>query len=92
METDLDIITDMFDTLYDDTIESNKEDEYYIGKAEHILQQIKNNKDYYIAGGVKSILDIKKAGTLGARGVLISTILHENKLRKIFIQKEKTSL
>ncbi len=52
----------------------------------------KNNKDYYIAGGVKSILDIKKAATLGARGVLISTILHENKLRKIFIQKEKTSL
>ena len=48
METDLDIISDMFDTLYDDNIASNKEEEYYIGKAENILQQIKENKDYYI--------------------------------------------
>ena len=36
METDFDIISDMFDTVYDDKIESNKDEEYYIGKAENI--------------------------------------------------------
>jgi len=54
---------------------------------------IKNNKkDYYIAGGIKKVLDIKKAKQIGAKGVLVSSILHQNKLTKIFIQKEKTSL
>ena len=48
METDFDIISDMFDTVYDDKIESNKNEEYYIGKAENILQQIEEDKDYYI--------------------------------------------
>jgi len=54
---------------------------------------IKNDKrDYYIAGGIKKILDIKRAKKIGAKGVLVSSILHENKLNKLFIQKEKTSL
>ncbi len=54
---------------------------------------IKNDKkDYYIAGGIKKVLDIKKAKQIGAKGVLVSSILHQNKLTKIFIQKEKTSL
>ena len=51
-----------------------------------------NNQDYYIAGGIKKILDIKRAKKIGAKGVLVSSILHENKLNKLFIQKEKTSL
>ena len=52
----------------------------------------KDKRDYYIAGGIKNILDIKKAKKLGAKGVLVSSILHNTKLNKIFIQKEKTSL
>ena len=48
METDFDIISDMFDTVYDDKIESNKNEEYYIGKAENILQQIEEDKAYVI--------------------------------------------
>ena len=40
----------------------------------------------------EKILDIKRAKKIGAKGVLVSSILHENKLNKLFIQKEKTSL
>ena len=42
--------------------------------------------------GIKKVLDIKKAKKIGAKGVLVSSILHQNKLTKLFIQKEKTSL
>jgi len=51
-----------------------------------------DKKEYYIAGGIKKILDIKKAKQIGAKGVLVSSILHQNKLTKIFIQKEKAGL
>ena len=51
-----------------------------------------DKKDYYIAGGIKKILDIKKAKQIGAKGVLVSSILHQSKLTKIFIQKEKAGL
>lgn len=54
---------------------------------------IKNDKkDYYIAGGVKKVLDIRKARQIGAKGVLVSSILDRKKLTRLFIQKEKTSL
>jgi uncharacterized protein related to proFAR isomerase len=54
---------------------------------------IKNDKkDYYIAGGIKKVLDIRKAKQIGAKGVLVSSILHSSKLTRLFIQKEKTSL
>ena len=51
----------------------------------------KNNHTYYIAGGIKSIFDIKRAKYFGASGVLISTMIHQNKITKNMIQKEKTS-
>ena len=41
-----------------------------------------NNREFYIAGGVKSLLEIKQAKKLGAKGVLVSTIIHMNKLNK----------
>lgn len=53
MNNDMDIITDMFgDTLqYDndeDTIDtSQKNKEYYIGKAENILKQLNDTEHYY---------------------------------------------
>jgi len=50
-----------------------------------------NNRDYYIAGGIKSIFDIKRAKYFGASGVLVSTMIHQNKITKYMIQKEKTS-
>ena len=50
-----------------------------------------NNQDYYIAGGIKSIFDIKRAKHFGASGVLVSTMIHQNKITKYMIQKEKTS-
>ena len=51
----------------------------------------KNNHTYYIAGGIKSMFDIKRAKYFGASGVLISTMIHQNKITKNMIQKEKTS-
>ena len=50
-----------------------------------------NNQDYYIAGGIKSIFDIKRAKYFGASGVLVSTMIHQNKITKYMIQKAKTS-
>jgi len=44
---DMDLITDMFDVTYDDIIEEDKEDSYYIGKAENILKQMPNNDNYF---------------------------------------------
>ena len=51
----------------------------------------KNNIKYYIAGGIKSIFDIKKAKQLGAEGVLVSSMIHRRKLTKNTIKKQKTS-
>ena len=36
LSSDLDIITDMFDTVYDDTINKDELKDYYTGKAENI--------------------------------------------------------
>ena len=52
MNSDMDIITDMFgDNLKyenDDIIDtSQKNKEYYIGKAENILKQLNNTEHYY---------------------------------------------
>ena len=41
--SDMDLITDMFDTPYDDDIESNMDEHYYVGKAENILKQLDEN-------------------------------------------------
>ena len=40
----------------------------------------KNNSTYYIAGGLKSIFDIKRAKYFGASGVLVSTLIHQKKI------------
>jgi len=45
--SDMDLITDMFDTPYDDDIESNMDEHYYVGKAENILKQL-DEKSYLI--------------------------------------------
>ena len=45
--SDMDLITDMFDTPYDDDIESNMDEHYYVGKAENILKQL-DEENYYI--------------------------------------------
>ena len=42
LSSDMDLITDMFDTNYDDKIDSDQSIEYYIGKAEYILKQFDN--------------------------------------------------
>ena len=47
LSSDLDIITDMFDTVYDDTINKDESKDYYIGKAENILKQFNNIDDFY---------------------------------------------
>ena len=47
LSSDLDIITDMFDTAYDDKIENDKSKDYYIGKAENILKQFNNMDNFY---------------------------------------------
>lgn len=48
-DTNMDLIVDMFgDTLvYDDKLENDKDEQYYIGKAENIMKQL-NKKNYYI--------------------------------------------
>ena len=45
--SDMDLITDMFDMPYDDDIESNMDEHYYVGKAENILKQL-DEKSYLI--------------------------------------------
>ena len=47
MSSDMDLITDMFDMPYDDDIESNMDEHYYVGKAENILKQL-DEKSYLI--------------------------------------------
>tara|TARA_B100000609_G_scaffold38919_1_gene29494 strand:+ start:1706 stop:2392 length:687 start_codon:yes stop_codon:yes gene_type:complete len=48
--------------------------------------------DLYVAGGIKNTLDIQRAKKLGVKGALVSSILYKQKLPKLFITKEKTSL
>lgn len=45
--------------------------------------------DLYIAGGIKTTLDLHKAKSLGAKGVLVSSILKKDCLPKLLIQKRK---
>ena len=73
-----------------DLLQVGSKDNFNYNIAKKFIRNDK--KDYYIAGGIKKVLDIKKAKKIGAKGVLVSSILHQNKLTKIFIQKEKTSL
>ena len=47
MSSDMDIITDMFDTSYTDKINNNESKDYYIGKAEYILKQFDNIDSFY---------------------------------------------
>ena len=47
LSSDMDLITDMFDTAYDDKIESDQSKDYYIGKAEYILKQFDNIDNFY---------------------------------------------
>ena len=66
---------------------SNKKVNYKLAR-----KFIRNNgKEYYIAGGIKTMFDINKAKKMGASGVLVSSMLHQKKLSKHIIQKEKTS-
>ena len=48
-----------------------------------------NRYDLYIAGGVKTTLDLHRAKSLGAKGVLVSSILKKDCLPKLLIQKRK---
>ena len=73
-----------------DLLQVGSDDKFNYNIAKKFIRNDK--KDYYIAGGIKKVLDIKKAKKIGAKGVLVSSILHQNKLTKLFIQKEKTSL
>ena len=45
--------------------------------------------ELYIAGGIKTTLDLHKAKSLGAKGVLVSSILKKDGLPKLLIQKRK---
>ena len=47
LSSDMDLITDMFDVKYDDKIESDQSNDYYIGKAEYILKQFDNMDNFY---------------------------------------------
>jgi len=44
--SDMDLINDMFDTTYDDEIESEMDEQYYIGKAHDTLEKL-NDENYY---------------------------------------------
>lgn len=47
-ENDFDLINDMFDNIHTDVIENNKDEYYYIGKAENLLKQFTDINNYYI--------------------------------------------
>ena len=60
----------------------------------HIVRKFitkKYKNEYYVAGGIRSMLDIKSAKLLGASGVLISSLLYMNKLRKFSFLKERAN-
>ena len=61
------------------------------GLAKTLIRK-KYNNEYYIAGGIKSLLDIKYAKKIGAKGVLVASIIHINKLTKFTFIKERVSL
>ena len=58
--------------------------------AKKFIKKKYKNK-FYIAGGIRSMLDIKFAKLLGAQGVLISSLLHMNKIRKFSFLKERAN-
>ena len=45
--------------------------------------------ELYIAGGIKTTLDLQKAKSLGAKGVLVSSILKNGNIPKLLIHKRK---
>tara|TARA_B110001469_G_C9638641_1_gene320687 strand:+ start:1536 stop:1883 length:348 start_codon:yes stop_codon:yes gene_type:complete len=49
VESNMDLIVDMFDGSlnFDDKIDSDKNEQYYIGKAENIIKQL-DKSNYYI--------------------------------------------
>ncbi|MEC9205670.1 MAG: HisA/HisF-related TIM barrel protein [Pseudomonadota bacterium] len=60
----------------------------------HIIKKFikkKYKNEYYVAGGIRSMLDIKFAKLLGAQGVLVSSLLHMNKVRKFSFLKERAN-
>ena len=61
---------------------------FHIAKK-FITKKYKN--EYYIAGGIRSMLDVKFAKLLGAQGVLVSSLLHMNKIGKYSLLKERAN-
>ena len=56
----------------------------------HVIKKFITKKyktEYYVAGGIRSMLDIKFVKNLGASGVLVSSLLSMNKLRKFSFLK-----
>ena len=54
--------------------------------------KLKNKHDIYIAGGLKSTLDLNRAKFLGIKGVLATSIFIKQRIPKLYITKEKTNL
>ena len=54
--------------------------------------KLKNKYDIYIAGGLKSTLDLNRAKFLGIKGVLATSIFIKQRIPKLYITKEKTNL
>ena len=54
--------------------------------------KFKDKHDIYIAGGLKSTLDLNRAKFLGIKGVLATSIFIKQRIPKLYITKEKTNL
>ena len=54
--------------------------------------KLKKKYDIYIAGGLKSTLDLNRAKFLGVKGVLATSKIIKQRIPKLYITKEKTNL
>tara|TARA_R110002074_G_scaffold35018_1_gene95819 strand:- start:1263 stop:1577 length:315 start_codon:yes stop_codon:yes gene_type:complete len=99
MDSNMDLINDLFgdEINYDVNIENNKDKNYYIGQAEHIIKNIENPSNYFfflktiLKNGnklsieqkkeIEKILDIKP--TLVYKDKIVTKIVYKDKKPKI---------
>tara|TARA_B110001450_G_scaffold201412_1_gene190506 strand:- start:741 stop:1061 length:321 start_codon:yes stop_codon:yes gene_type:complete len=84
--SDMDLITDMFDTPYDDDIESNMDEHYYVGKAENILKQL-DEKTYLIF--LKTILKNYHSLNVDQKDEIVKFLDINPVDRVVYVEKNK---
>ena len=82
--SDMDLITDLFDMPYDDDIESNMDEHYYVGKAENILKQL-DEKSYLIF--LKTILKNYHSLNIDQKDEIVKFLDIKSVDRVVYVEK-----